>query len=147
MLVERVGRAVSAHEASRLVDLYSGVGLFAATVGRDHEVVAVESNPSAVADARQNAPAAVHVEQRVERWQGAGDIVIADPARRGLGDGGVAVIDRSGADTVLLVSCDAAAAARDVSALASRGFEIQSVQVLDLFPQTSHVEVLTTLTR
>jgi len=136
-----------------LVDAYSGGGLFTATIGRQwHDaggrVLAVESSPAAVADARINAPFAEHVESRVEAWQSsAADAVIADPARSGLESGGVETVVETGATRVVLVSCDAGALGRDAGLLCEAGYRITNVVVLDLFNQTSHVEVVTTFER
>jgi tRNA/tmRNA/rRNA uracil-C5-methylase (TrmA/RlmC/RlmD family) len=48
---------------------------------------------------------------------------------------------------VVLISCDAAAAARDARRMVNKGFQLGEIQVLDLFPQTSHFEVVSTFER
>ena len=53
----------------------------------------------------------------------------------------------TGAELVVLVSCDPVAMARDVALLAEHGFQHRSTEVLDLFPQTPHVEAVTVLER
>ena len=75
------------------------------------------------------------------------EVVVADPSRSGLGRGGVATINRSDAARVVLVSCDAAALARDVRLLDASGFDLQSVTLVDLFPHTPHIEVVSVLER
>jgi len=132
-----------------LVDLYAGVGLFAGTVPADR-VTAVESNRSACADARVNLDdvGAKVVSCDVDRWSPTrADVVVADPSRRGLGRAGVRVVDLTRAPVVVLVSCDLAAAVRDVSGLLASGFRVDRIRLVDLFPHTDHVEVLTTLSR
>ena len=57
------------------------------------------------------------------------------------------MIEQTGAEFVILISCDAAAAARDAKRMVGRGFQLDEVIVLDLFPQTSHIEVISTFVR
>jgi tRNA/tmRNA/rRNA uracil-C5-methylase (TrmA/RlmC/RlmD family) len=73
--------------------------------------------------------------------------VIADPARTGLGAAGVATLVATRAPIIILVSCDAAAGARDVRLLADAGYELDDISVLDLFPHTNHLEMVTRLRR
>lgn len=137
-------------DGSRLVDLYAGVGLFAGTVGARHRVTAVERSASAVADARVNLAGldARTVRADVGRWTPRpADAVVADPARSGLGARVVDRIVRTGAGDVVLVSCDSASFGRDVGVLADAGFELERVVLVDLFPQTSHVETVAHLRR
>ncbi|QYG93647.1 class I SAM-dependent RNA methyltransferase [Iamia sp. SCSIO 61187] len=151
-LVEEVRDAVGERSAGgRLVDLASGVGLFAGTVGGAFdEVVAVESAPTAVADAEVNLadrPVRI-VRSTIERWAPEpADVVVADPPRAGLGRVGVERVVATGARVVVLVSCDAAALGRDAGLLVAAGFRLERSRVLDLFPQTAHVEVVSRFVR
>lgn len=135
-----------APDGDRMADLCSGVGLFAGTVGTGRSVVAVERSRAAVADARHNL-ADLDVRQvrtALERWRPSPvDLVVADPARRGLGKAGVGAVAASGAALCVLVSCDAASLGRDAHLLRARGYHHVSSAVLDLFGHTSHVEVVT----
>lgn len=158
-------------DARRVVDAYAGVGLFAvAAVPVEAHVTVVETSATACADATFNLrdrPATV-VRSRVDRWvrnetrasggpttrrRGASarrrsvDVVIADPARSGLGRAGAAAIAALSAPTVILVSCDPVAGARDVALLEAAGYRFEAARVLDVFPQTHHVEVVTRFTR
>ncbi len=132
-----------------LVDLYAGVGLLGGAAARDRLVHAVESSPWSVADARHNLGPAVIVEQRrVEQWSaGRFGTVIADPARRGLGAPGAAVVDRTGAPHLVLVSCDPASLGRDAALLGEQGWRHSGSEVIDMFPDTSRIEVVSTFTR
>lgn len=135
----------------QVIDAYGGGGLFSATIVPSHvPVVLVEENPFAVADARHNLGGhrARIIESTVEEWrpEPAG-LVIADPARSGLGSSGVAVISETAAPLVVLVSCDAAAGARDVRLLVEAGYELEEFVVLDLFPHTHHLEMVSRLRR
>jgi 23S rRNA (uracil1939-C5)-methyltransferase len=153
LLVDVVRRAGGDQLAAArtVVDAYAGVGLFAATVvPSSARVVLVESSSSACSDARRNLTrgATEVVEQPVERWAPiAADVVIADPARTGLGAEAAAVLAATDAEVVVLVSCDPVAAARDVRLLVGHGYRLESCTVLDLFPQTHHVETVARLVR
>jgi len=142
-----LGRALA--PGATLVDLYSGVGLFAGVLGdrTGGRVVAVESNRSAVADARINLadlPGARIVRSDVRRWRpSAADVVVADPSRHGLGGEVVARLGATGASAVALVSCEPGALGRDAGLLAAAGWRLDSVRLVDLFPHTAHVEAVT----
>jgi 23S rRNA (uracil1939-C5)-methyltransferase len=156
-LVDEVRRAGGDELASaaRAVDAYAGVGLFAvAALPAACRAVLVEANPSSVADARHNlagaarAASATVVRSTVERWRPrAADVVVADPARGGLGRGAAAVLARTGAAVLVLVSCDAASLGRDARLLVGHGFRHESSVVVDLFPHTHHVEVVSRFAR
>lgn len=137
-----------------VVDLYGGVGLLAGgLVGGGGPAVGgtawvVERSRSAVDDARVNL---ADLEARIVRADVAAfrpskglrpDLVVADPAREGLGRGGVDAVRRCDADAVVLVSCDPASFGRDVGLLAAEGFELRSARLVDLFPHTHHLEVV-----
>lgn len=150
-LVHEVGEAVGPRDGGRLVDLASGVGLFAGTVGaRFDEVVAVEIAPTAVADAEVNLadrPVRI-VRSTIERWTSEpADVVVADPPRAGLAAAGVDRVAATGAGSVVLVSCDAASLGRDAGLLVAAGYRLERSRVLDLFPQTAHVEVVSRFVR
>lgn len=131
-----------------LADLYGGVGLFAVALADVvDEIVLVESNPLACRDAMENlATTAATVEQAdMGLWEPApADIVVADPSREGLGKRAAAAVAGTEAGVVVLVSCDAPAAARDGVLLGRHGYRLTEVSVLDLFPDTHHVEVVST---
>jgi 23S rRNA (uracil1939-C5)-methyltransferase len=153
-LVDAVGAAVrpvasAAAGSWRLVDLYAGAGLFAGTLSERFgaTVTAVEVSRSAVADAKVNLadlPAARVVGVDVRRWRPSrADVVVADPSRHGLGREVVQRIAATGARTVALVSCDAGALGRDAGLLAAAGYRLRATTLVDLFPNTPHVEVVT----
>ena len=128
----------------QMVDLYAGVGLFAGTVGADRPVTAVERSPDSVADARVNlGDGAKVVKVAVEKWRPCpARVVVADPARTGLGDGGADSIARAKPELIVLVSCDPSAFAQDARRLADRGYQLDRWTAVDLFPLTSHVETV-----
>lgn len=155
LLVAAVRRAASELATARtVVDAYGGVGLFAATVARNagHAIV-VETSRSAVADARHNLAgrSATVVRGEVGGWRAeAGtsiDVVIADPARSGLGGPGVGALTRTETPVIVLVSCDPASLGRDTKLLAAAGYAHERSEVIDTFPHTSHVEVVSRFVR
>lgn len=151
-LVGAVGGLVGdlAPDAERLVDLCSGVGLFAGSVGAGLRTTGVERSADAVADARHNL---ADLDTRLLRlplakWRPSpADVVVADPARNGLGREGVGAVAGTGAGLCVLVSCDLAALGRDTRLLAEAGYEHAGSQVLDLFGHTGEVEVVTAFVR
>ncbi|MCU1351488.1 MAG: SAM-dependent methyltransferase, tRNA(uracil-5)-methyltransferase, partial [Acidimicrobiales bacterium] len=151
-LVSVVGDAVErlAPDASRMVDLCSGVGLFAGTVGAGRRVVAVERHRPAVVDAQHNlADLDVrHVRASMGSWRpSAADVVVADPARTGLAKEGVGAVVATGADVCVLVSCDPASLGRDAGLLAAAGYHHTGTTVIDLFPHTPHIEAVSGFVR
>ncbi len=152
-LVDAVAMAAGddylAGEFGQVIDAYGGVGLFAATlVDTTVPCTLIEWAPASIDDARINLSErnVTICETSVEDWtaQPAG-LVIADPARRGLGPDAAQVLADTGADRIVLVSCDVAAGARDIALLREFGYQHVYSEVLDLFPHTPHVEIVTRL--
>ena len=150
-LVELVGQAVAdAPPNATMVDLYGGVGLFAATVGSERPVVLVERSRSSVADAKVNLAHrdATIVAVSVEKWRPSqAQVVVADPPRSGLGRRGVDQVGRTRASHLALVSCDAGALGRDAALLRDAGWRFDGSTLVDLFPDTPHVEVVSRFVR
>ncbi|MCC7498873.1 MAG: class I SAM-dependent RNA methyltransferase [Bryobacterales bacterium] len=130
------------------LDLYSGVGLFTVPLaGRFARVTAVESGASAVHDLRANAGSAAEVvHQPVERYlaaiDAAPDFVLADPPRAGLGKPVVEHLLRLKPKRLTVVACDPATLARDLAALMGRGYGLRRIVMVDLFPETAHIETV-----
>ena len=150
-LVDAVRAAGDASWGSgRLVDLYGGVGLFASCLGAGMAVTLVEGSRSAVADAKRNLADrdARFVRVDAARWRPSpADLVVADPPRSGLGRPVVDAIAETGAGRVVLVSCDAASFGRDAGLLAAAGYGLRSTTLVDLFPHTPHVELVSRFDR
>jgi 23S rRNA (uracil1939-C5)-methyltransferase len=152
-VVRAMAADVLDRETGVLLDAYSGVGLFAgALLGgrRGWRAVTAENDSASVADARVNLADldARIVETSVERLRAPrADLVVADPSRAGLGADAAAVVTATRAERIVLVSCDPAAAGRDVDLLKSRGYRPVESTVVDLFPHTHHTEVVTRFDR
>ncbi len=140
------------------LDLYGGVGLFAArlaeVVGPTGRVTLVESDRVAVADARHNLAEfpAVRVERgRVDHVlrrlrTGRADLVVLDPPRSGAGRAVVDLVARQVRPRrVAYVACDPAALARDLTWFAERGYRLTGLRAFDIFPMTHHVECVALL--
>ena len=140
------------------LELYSGAGFFSLALARRFErLVAVESDPVAVADLRHNLGAAglTRVDVCAERVEvllasdtaavAGADAVVLDPPRAGLPSGAAEALAALGPERIVYLSCDPATLARDLARLASAGYRLDAATVFDLFPQTSHVEVLASL--
>ncbi|MCP5024882.1 MAG: class I SAM-dependent RNA methyltransferase [Actinomycetia bacterium] len=150
VLVAEVRRAVGDPSGLRAIDAYGGVGLLSSALAGAERITLVERSASSVADARVNLAdlpvKAIRV--AVERWHPSkADIVVADPSRAGLGAKGVQVLAATGASRLVLVSCDAGALGRDAGLLVGAGYRLERSVVVDLFPHTPRVEVVSTFTR
>jgi len=141
----------------RVLDLYSGVGLFARfladAVGDGTRVVAIEADRAASRHSSENlAPhqGAVVECGPVEKVLAAAydepfDLVVLDPPREGAKRVVVEqVVDRA-PRAVAYVACDPAALARDVAIFAEHGYRLEQLRAFDLFPMTHHVECVALL--
>jgi tRNA/tmRNA/rRNA uracil-C5-methylase (TrmA/RlmC/RlmD family) len=145
-LVEEVGGMVEEYGTDgALVDAYAGIGIFAGTVGVGRSVYAIERGKDSSADARVNLDEGdvKIIKSSVERWRATpAAVVIADPAREGLGKDGVSTLLRAEPDLFVLVSCDPSAFAKDAARLIAGGMSLARMTVVDMFPGTSHVETV-----
>ncbi len=133
------------------VDLYAGVGLFAVRLAQRYKrVTAVESSHSALRDLEHNAQQSVHAvsatsEEFLASLTEIPDLVLADPPRAGLGKEVVRELVRLRAPRVTIVACDPATLARDLQGLLGAGYRMEKVTLVDLFPQTYHLETIVAL--
>jgi 23S rRNA (uracil1939-C5)-methyltransferase len=141
------------------LDLYAGVGLFSSALSsvpnREFErVIAVESSPTSHADLLYNSPANVKAvrattEQYLENAAGKVrlELVVVDPPRSGLGEKVTQGLAKMKASRVVYVSCDPATLSRDLARLLQSGYRVQEAHLVDLFPQTYHLESVFHLVR
>jgi 23S rRNA (uracil1939-C5)-methyltransferase len=138
------------------LDLYAGVGLFSLPLARRFErVVAAEANPIAAADLKANAhahgfsnlfAAGQTTCEFLRRFAQAGpDLVVMDPPRAGVDAGSLRFLAGLRPRRIHSLSCSPPTLARDLKALAARGYHLQSLELFDLFPQTYHIEALAKL--
>jgi 23S rRNA (uracil1939-C5)-methyltransferase len=155
-LTDELVRIVTAGVSGRTaIDLYAGVGLFTAVLSREFErVLAVEASQQSHKDLIYNSPANVKtVRAKVDQYlknataQLKADVIVVDPPRGGLGEPVANALTRLGAPRLTYVSCDPATLARDLVPLLAAGYHIQEAHMVDLFPQTFHVESVFHLVR
>lgn len=150
-----VGAVVTKRTGRAALDLYSGAGLFTAHLARNFDqVLAVESSPHSSADLRHNVPHNVKcIRATTETFLAeraaklAPDLVVVDPPRAGLGDKATAALCRMSASHVTYVSCDPATLSRDLRRLLESGYRVEQAHLVDLFPQTYHMETVLHLAR
>jgi 23S rRNA (uracil1939-C5)-methyltransferase len=144
--------AIGENKGGTAWDLYAGVGLFTLPLARRFDrVIAVEAGKSAI-DLRHNAEHArlkaevvtVQTETFLASARTAPDFVLADPPRAGLGKAAAARLLALRPATLVIVSCDPATLARDLAILAP-AYEIERIMLVDLFPQTFHMETIVKL--
>ncbi|MFL6415189.1 MAG: class I SAM-dependent RNA methyltransferase [Bryobacteraceae bacterium] len=140
-------------EGESAVDLYSGAGLFSIPLAkRFKQVTSVERGASAFRDlernARENGVAIQAQKSSAEEFLAAlrtsPDLLIADPPRAGLGKQATAELIRIKPSKVVIVSCDPTTLARDLRLLLPH-YELKGLTLVDLFPQTYHIETVAKL--
>ena len=138
-----------------VVDAYCGVGTFSAVLAPFvRQVVGIEESPAAVKDAEQNCHdlanlrfIAGKVEDVLPKLTERPTKVLLDPARVGCERPVLDALVAAQPERIVYVSCEPATLARDLAILREGGYTLQSVQPLDMFPQTYHVESVSLLTR
>jgi 23S rRNA (uracil1939-C5)-methyltransferase len=148
-LVEAVLDTLEPLDGATVLDAYAGSGNFALPLAKKAaRVVAVEGNPSAVEDARANVkntgltncPVLAGALETV-RLSGKFNATVLDPPRTGLSAQALDRLLTLGPGKILYVSCDPATLARDVRRFSLKCM-VESVRLVDMFPQTYHVETL-----
>ncbi len=155
-LVDELAReVVDGDEGGRLaLDLFAGVGLFAAPLAkRFQRVIAVEANPAASRDLESNVRGGTievrtsDVERFLERFKEKPEFVVLDPPRDGMERPALDRLAKMRPARITYVSCEPPTLARDLSVLVAAGYEISDMHLFDLFPQTFHMEAVTRLRR
>ena len=137
-------------QGDHVLDLYGGVGLFAASfldaIGAGGSVDIVEGSKSATADASRNFAGVENVKihtgdvaRLITRFATA-DVIVLDPPREGAGKDVIEHCAGLSPRTIVYVACDPAALARDAAYLRDCGYELAAMRAFDLFPMTHHIE-------
>lgn len=147
-------------DGKTVVDLYCGAGTIGLTMAdRAKHVIGVEQNESAVENARENARlnGAGNVRflcgdagEATDRLTAEGvhaDAVVVDPARKGCDLRTIENIVKLDPERIVMISCNPATAARDCKLLSERGYRVETVQGVDLFSRTRHVETVVLMSR
>ena len=149
-----VNAALDGETGDRAVDLYAGVGLFSLPLAsRFVSLRAVEGSGTAARDLRFNLERAAlgaetpaePVETFLDRLEQAPDFVLADPPRTGLGKRVVRRLCELRPPRLTIVACDPSTLARDLGALLASGYALEALTLVDLFPQTMHIEAVAQL--
>ena len=140
-------------EGKLLLDLYCGAGTIGLSMaGKAHRLIGAEIVPQAVENARENADRnsvknaeficadAGQAAQQLERSGERPDVIILDPPRKGCSEDTLTACAGMQPERIVMISCNAATAARDCKRLAELGYTAAMVRPFDLFPRTSHVE-------
>jgi 23S rRNA (uracil1939-C5)-methyltransferase len=160
-LIEKALQMLDPQRSEIALDGYSGVGLFSAFLaGRSSRVIAIESQPSAVMDARANAT--LNNQNNITTLEGTLerilsqlhyrreriDVALVDPPRAGCHPKALQALQVLAPRNICYVSCDPSTLARDIATLCSGGrYRLVAAQPIDMFPQTYHIECVALLTR
>ena len=141
----------------KLLDLYCGSATSSMSINDDN-IVGVEINKNAIKDAKENAKrnglrdykfiaknakfidSSFIIKEKI-------DAVTVDPPRAGLDKDVVKTIANAGIDKIVYISCNPQTLARDVKRFMDRGYELNKIKAVDMFPQTMHVEAIALMTR
>jgi len=161
VLVERTMALLESQRPDIILDGFSGVGLFSAFLSpRAARVIAIESQPSAVMDAR--ASAALNNQNNITVLEGTlerilgqlhyrrerVDLALVDPPRAGCHPKALQALQVLAPRAICYVSCDPSTLARDIATLCAGGrYRLVAAQPIDMFPQTYHIECVALLTR
>jgi 23S rRNA (uracil1939-C5)-methyltransferase len=159
MLTRLVIEGAALTGAERVLDLYCGVGTFTVPLGRlARETMGIETSAAAAADASHNLRAnrvtgarvlQAQVEQVLPSLEKGSpwDLVVLDPPRQGCSRRVLEAMSGMAVPRVIYVSCDPSTLARDLGILVRAGYRCLSIQPVDLFPQTFHLESVALLER
>jgi 23S rRNA (uracil1939-C5)-methyltransferase len=162
VLYGEVHRAAQAKKTlGRALDLYCGTGTIGLSLTHvANQVLGIELNADAVENARKNA-----VDNQIENTTfyagdaavvlaelGLGkaetvDLVVVDPPRNGLSEAAVNQVVSVGSPAIVYVSCNPKSLARDLVLFHAQGYRAESVQPVDMFPHTFHIENVVRLQR
>ena len=154
-LVDELVQVVAAGRKGSLAwDLYAGVGLFSRALAREFaQVVAVEAAGTDLLNSFKGAGKRAVEATTLEFLRGAvvqrerPDLVVIDPPRAGVGAEVCALLVRVSAPTIVYVSCDPVTLARDLRLLVEGGYKVLKIHMMDMFPQTFHLETVVVLSK
>lgn len=141
----------------KLLDLYCGSATSSMSINDDH-IVGVEINKNAIKDAKENAERnklkdykfiaknAKFIDSNFIKKEKI-DAVTVDPPRAGLDKEVVKTIANAGIEKIVYISCNPQTLARDIKRFMDRGYKLEKIKAVDMFPQTMHVETVVLMTR
>lgn len=168
LLTSLVHQSVAGSNSNRVFDLYCGRGDWALDIARrytDREVIGVDVSADNINIARQRATALLRdtsngsgslaqlqfkvarVEKAIRAMSLNDALCILDPPRAGLDDAVIAALLKQRPAELVYVSCHPATLARDLKRLCASAYDIAQLELLDMFPQTAHLESFVRLHR
>ena len=152
-MVEQAIQWLQVKSGERVLDLFCGVGNFSLPLAKSGaQVIGVEGVPEMVAQARMNAKQSdlsevsfFHTDLSAnlsqEPWLGKVDKLLLDPARAGAFES-LQWLKKMKPKAIVYVSCDPSSLARDSGSLLKHGYKLQKLGLIDMFPQTHHIEAM-----
>lgn len=144
-------------ENQKLLDLYCGSATSSMSINDDH-IVGVEINRNAIKDAKENAKRnklkdykfiaknAKFIDSNFIKKEKI-DAITVDPPRAGLDKQVVKTIANVGIEKIVYTSCNPQTLARDIKRFVDRGYKLEKIKAVDMFPQTMHVESVVLMSR
>jgi len=154
-LVDELVKIVTGTRHGKIAwDLYAGVGLFSQVLARSFQhVVAVEAAPSDLFTSFKGPTRRSIQATTLEFLRGAviqrerPELIVMDPPRAGVGTDVCALLSQIFAPEIVYVSCDPVTLARDLISLVGARYELAELHMVDMFPQTFHLETVVVLRR
>lgn len=153
-MVQFIRESLQLYGDEFLLDAYAGVGTFSILLASQvKKLLAVESSPAAIKDARVNAKGLEHkiefmtqtTEYVLARLKEIPHAVILDPSRTGCERRALQALIELKPPRLVYVSCEPSTLARDLKILCEKAFVLEKIQPIDMFPQTHHVECVALL--
>lgn len=157
VLYEKAREYIGETKDKVIFDLYSGTGTIAQVLAPvAKKVVGVEIVEEAVVAARENAK--LNGLENCSFWAGdvlkvidelgeVPDLIMLDPPRDGVNPKALEKIIRFGVDRMVYIACKPTSLARDLEMLQGRGYKVEKIACVDLFPGTVHIETVCLLSR
>jgi len=156
MLEKLIPWALEGLSGERALDLYSGVGVFAAFLSEKFsKVLALEEQALAAQWISTNVGSPVEVftgkveeltqDSRLQSWADHPDLILVDPPRVGLHADARRFLTDAGAKNLIYVACDISTQARDLKILLAGGYRLVDLRLFDFYPQTHHLEAVAKL--
>jgi 23S rRNA (uracil1939-C5)-methyltransferase len=152
LLDELVRIVISGRQGSIAWDLYAGVGLFSRALAKVfQQVVAVEIAAGDLSNSFRGPGRRAVEATTVEFLRSAvvqrerPELIVMDPPRAGVGAEVCALLERISSPEIVYVSCDPVTLARDLKTLVAAGYAAAEIHMVDMFPQTFHLETVVIL--
>ncbi len=161
-LYQLISQGAELTQKDTVLDAYCGMGTIGQYLARFcNRVVGIESHPTAIEDALKSAGRNKianisfykgRTEQVLQQQLKVGgkyafDVIVVDPPRAGLHPDALKAVIAHAPKRIVYVSCNTATFARDLGELLKNGYELRTVQPMDMFPHTSHIESVSVLQR